>query len=192
MGPRYFPLTAIVLLVALLPLVRPDTQIQRRITAPASREVSVALIDASPTSLGTRTLAPLAFLVVRVVNGSMVVVGWYKLFRALHKLFGKILDNLLNKWAKSPPLNQVVIEAGRLRLEFGCAMSEPVPWEYLEDFARSKQDAVDRGFAEVRSQEWIWVNGDKSRRCYAGMRVAREGEDVIPPSQEQIAPGRKA
>lgn len=192
MGPRYFPLPAIVLLMTMLPLVRPDTQIQRRITAPASREISVALIDDSPTSLGTRTLARLAYVVIQVVNWSMVAVGYYSLFRALHNLFGKILDRLLNKWAKSPPLNQVVIEAGRLRLEFGCAMSEPVPWEYLEHFMKSKQDAIDRGFAEVRSQEWIWVNGDKSRRCYAGMRVAREGEDIIPPSQEQIAAGRRA
>ena len=186
MSPRHLPLAAIAILLTLLPFVRPDTQIQRRITAPVSQETSLALIDDSPVSLGTRTLGQLAHLAIKAVNWSMVAVGYYKLFGVLRQFLGKILDSLLNEWAKSPPSNQVVIEAGRLRLEFGCA-SEPVPWEYVEDFTRSKQDAVDRGFAEVRSQEWIWLNGDKSRRCYAGMRVAREGEDVIPPKQEEIA-----
>lgn len=193
MGSRHLPLAAIAALVILLPLVRSDTQIQRRFAVAASRETSLALIDDSPTSIDTRTLAGLSSLVVRysikVVSWSMVVIGYHNIYKVLRNIYGKILDAVLNKWAKSPPLNQGVIEAGRLRLEFGCTMTDPVPWEFLEDFVKSKKDAVDRGFAEVRSQEFMFVNGDQSRRCYFGMRMAREGEDIIPPSQEEIAAG---
>ncbi|KAL6717984.1 hypothetical protein ACLMJK_004069 [Lecanora helva] len=77
-------------------------------------------------------------------------------------------------------MNQVVIEAGKLRLEFGCAM-QPVPWEFIADFAASQGDAVNRGFAPVFAREWWFDNEKMERLCYAGIRVVEEGGDVVRP-----------
>lgn len=65
--------------------------------------------------------------------------------------------------------NQVVIEAGKLRLEFGCS-SEPVPWDFMYAFVQYKLDAVNRGFAEEFLKEWWHEKDDQSRICYVGFR----------------------
>lgn len=184
MRSQTLPFVIVVVHLAILPLVGPDAQLERRLEVAIPREVSHTP-RGDPTSLSPRQIEGLAYQLVLYVGRTIVV--WTKCvlaaiaaYTALHRLYTIILERLLDKWAKSPPQNQVVIEAGRLRWEFGCTVN-PVPWEYLEEYFRSKQSAVGRGFAEVYAKEWFFANEDNSRHCYAGMRAAREGEDVIPP-----------
>ncbi|CAD6571709.1 MAG: hypothetical protein ASARMPRED_004759 [Alectoria sarmentosa] len=72
---------------------------------------------------------------------------------ALARLFKQILDNVVTIWANSPPYNQIVLEAGNMRIEFGCS-GEPVPLEFVAEFAASHLDAVERGFAPAFAREW--------------------------------------
>ncbi|KAM0801869.1 hypothetical protein BDR22DRAFT_820193 [Usnea florida] len=98
----------------------------------------------------------------------------------LREIFTKILDKALNVWANTPLSNQVVIEAGMMRLEFGCAM-QPVPVEFIAEFALSQRDAVERGFAPVFAREWWWDGEDSGRVCYVGIRYVGDGGTVAPP-----------
>lgn len=111
------------------------------------------------------------------------------------ELFQTILSQTLTVWAKMPPANQVVLEAGNMRIEFGCTM-EPVPWEFVADFASSQIEAINRGFAPVFAREWWWEKwgkgggggegggegGRTGRLCYVGIRMVGEGGVVVPPS----------
>ena len=101
-------------------------------------------------------------------------------FLILRVLFTKILDSALTLWANTPLTNQVVIEAGMMRLEFGCS-SRPVPVEFIAEFAASKRDAVERGFAPVFAKEWWWDGEDSGRACYVGLRYVGDGGVVAPP-----------
>ena len=66
---------------------------------------------------------------------------------------------------------------------------EPVPWEFIADFAASAKDAAERGFAPVSKRQWWWRRGikndagegPKSRVCYVVMRVVEDGRVVVPP-----------
>lgn len=105
----------------------------------------------------------------------------------LTRIFDLILDSALYAWASKPPANQVVLEAGNLRMEFGCTL-EPVPWEFIAAFAASQRDAVARGFMGVFDKEWWFQrNGTggagrlTGRLCYVGMRIVEEGRVVVPP-----------
>ncbi len=109
-----------------------------------------------------------------------VVFTFWAGLAALSRLFRIIIDNLLTVWANSPPSNQVVIEAGNVRIEFGCSV-EPVPWEFVREFAVSHRDAVERGFAPLFQREWWWGGNKTGRVCYAGMRVVEEGGVAVPP-----------
>ncbi|KAF6231386.1 hypothetical protein HO173_010346 [Letharia columbiana] len=100
---------------------------------------------------------------------------------ALSRLFTNILDNILTIWANSPPSNQVVLEAGNLRIEFGCTR-EPVPLDFIAEFVASHRDAVERSFAPVFTREWWWESGNRTRLCYAGLRIVEGGREAIPPS----------
>ncbi len=111
------------------------------------------------------------------------VIGAYAALAILVRLYSNILDNCLSNWASSPPRNQVVIEAGNLRLEFGCSM-EPVPWDFIEEFARSYRDAVNRGFAPVFARKWWFDNRDRRRLCYAGLRVVPDGGMAVQPEKD--------
>ncbi|KAL8915369.1 MAG: hypothetical protein Q9171_000239 [Xanthocarpia ochracea] len=92
-------------------------------------------------------------------------------FAIVVTIYDKILNTLLDQWARSPGKNQVVIEAGSLRWEFGCTIA-PIPQLFLEEYFDSKRDALSRGFAPAYAREWFWDRTDRNRRCYAGMRVA--------------------
>lgn len=60
---------------------------------------------------------------------------------------------------------------------------EPVPWDFIAEFARSRRDAVERGFAPVFAKEW-WFDGQGSGRiCYVAMRVVEEGGQVVRPGR---------
>jgi len=98
------------------------------------------------------------------------------------RLLSNILDNCLNFWAYSPPANQVVIEAGDMRLEFGCSM-EPVPWDFIAEFSRSRRDATNRGFAPGYTKEWWFNNQDQKRLCYARIRVVPDGGKAVRPGK---------
>lgn len=106
---------------------------------------------------------------------------------ALHRIFTQIADRALTVWARDyPPRNQVVLEAGSLRLEFGCAMLEPVPWEFVAEMAISGREAVERGFMPFFERQWWWVKrngatGGGERMCYVGIRVVERGRVVVPP-----------
>ena len=148
------------------------------------------------TSIEPRILSPYAIIigrfgyyepgvvltvsVISIVSGAIlsVIVS----IKALVRFYSLILDNCLDFWASSPPANQVVIEAGKLRLEFGCS-TQPVPWEFIAEFARSHRDAVDRGFAPLFAKEWWFDNKDRHRLCYAGLRIVPEGGNVTRPNQ---------
>lgn len=97
-------------------------------------------------------------------------------------IYKSILDSLRDWVIRSPPLGQIHIEAGSLRWELGCTVEGPMFWEFVEDYTKSKLDAVNRGFAEVYAKEWYFSTSDRKRICYAGMRLAREGETTVPPS----------
>ncbi|KAL8669768.1 MAG: hypothetical protein Q9168_005662, partial [Polycauliona sp. 1 TL-2023] len=97
----------------------------------------------------------------------------------------KILDRILDTWAKSPGSNQLVVEAGSLRWEFGCTM-EPIPQAFLEEYFQDKRNAVERGFLPVYEREWVFNRTDRSRYCFAGMRIAEEGVEVVPPDQRKV------
>lgn len=108
----------------------------------------------------------------------------------LYRIFSRILDDALTRWALSPPSNQVVLEAGNVRIEFGCAMLQPVPWEFVAEMALSGREAVRRGFMPFFQRQWWWVrNGTEGggeeegegRVCYVGIRVVEEGRVVVPP-----------
>ncbi|KAL9030030.1 MAG: hypothetical protein Q9196_001804 [Gyalolechia fulgens] len=95
--------------------------------------------------------------------------------------YNKILDTVLDAWAKSPPYNQFVVEAGGMRWEFGCTV-HPIPQQFLEEYYRSKRDAVKRGFAPGYATEWWFARDDRARRCYAGQRIVAEGGEIVPPA----------
>lgn len=75
---------------------------------------------------------PTIGLIIPVVGGA--VLGIVGAFTILAHLCARIVDDCLSLWARNPPANQVVIEAGRLRLEFGSSM-QPVQWEFIAEFA---------------------------------------------------------
>ncbi|KAL8846419.1 MAG: hypothetical protein Q9221_008501 [Calogaya cf. arnoldii] len=174
--------------MATLSLARPNTQTERCLTIAAPRKASLALRH-EPVALSIRQAGALALLFLlhfkKVVFWTKCIVVSAAAYTTLSALYSYILETLLDEWANSPPQNQLVIEAGQLRWEFGCT-ANPVPIEFVEEYIRSKQAAVERGFAEVYAREWWFAKGDDSRRCYAGMRVAREGEEIVPPE----LPGR--
>lgn len=85
-----------------------------------------------------------------------------------------------------------------MRVEFGCAMLEPVPWEFVAEMAASGRDAVERGFMPFFERQWWWVRGrngtdgggegdgdrggdGEPRLCYVGIRVVEQGRVVVPP-----------
>ena len=113
-----------------------------------------------------------------VVGVSVVVTCLIMIVR----LFNGILDACLNLWAYSPPANQVVIEAGNMRLEFGCSM-QPVPWEFIAEFAASRRNATARGFAPGYAKEWWYDNQNQNRLFYAAIRVVPDGGQAIRPTK---------
>ena len=100
--------------------------------------------------------------------------------RILAQIYINILDNLLDKWASMPQRNQLVIEAGRLRWEFACTLT-PVPRDFLEEYIKSRLDAVNRGFAPAFAKQYWSLRSDNKIKCYAGLRIARENSTIIPP-----------
>ena len=113
-----------------------------------------------------------------LLGGTIASLG---ALRGLVMIYRTILDGLLDNWASSPLKNQVVIEAGSLRWEFGCTVS-PIPKSFIEEYTKSKLDAVNRGFAPLLAKEWWLMKSDKRRYCYAGMRIGRDDEIVVPPN----------
>ena len=103
--------------------------------------------------------------------------------RILVQIYTNILNNLLDKWASIPPRNQLVIEAGSLRWEFGCTMT-PVPWQFIEEYLKSRLDAVNRGFAPAFAKQYWILRSDNKRKCYAGLRIARENITTISPQRD--------
>lgn len=101
--------------------------------------------------------------------------------RGLVMIYKTILDGLLVNWASSTLKNQVIIEAGSLRWEFECTVY-PIPNSFIEEYTKSKLDAVNRGFAPLFAKEWWFMKSDKTRYCYAGMRIGRDGEIIVPPN----------
>ncbi|KAL8880518.1 MAG: hypothetical protein Q9198_002091, partial [Flavoplaca austrocitrina] len=81
--------------------------------------------------------------------------------KSLGFIYQKILDTLLDAWAKNPGRNQMVVEAGNLRWEFGCTMT-PFPYEFLKEYYESKRDAVGRGFLPVYEREWVFNRTDRA------------------------------
>ena len=100
--------------------------------------------------------------------------------RILAQIYINILNNLLDKWASMPQGNQLVIEAGRLRWEFACTLT-PVPREFIEAYIKSRVDAVNRGFAPAFAKQYWILRSDNRRKCYAGLRIARENSTIVPP-----------
>lgn len=180
----------------MMPLVRSDTLTEKAMSVSNPRETSLALTPLPASSLSIRhgpylmammvaLYVKAAMLIAKAVAGTAASIAVYIVLPKIYRAILSLLDAKLDEWARSPPRNQVVIEAGRLRWEFGCSV-EPVPWEFLEVYFRSKEAAVQRGFAPVYAKEWWFVKGDgDGRRCYAAMRVAREGVDVVPPQSEK-------
>lgn len=163
---------------------------------PATHNTSLSL---SPTTLPShqpRHIPPLAMVwshaytapglilivIVPLTIGTLVCLACI----ALSRLFTQILDNVVTIWANSPPSNQVVLEAGNMRIEFGCTAA-PVPLDFIAEFAASHRDAVERGFAPGFTREWWWErsadgNGNgRGRLCYAGLRIVEGGGVAVPP-----------
>lgn len=113
-----------------------------------------------------------------LLAGTVASIG---ILRGLVMIYNTILDWSLDTWASSTLKNQVVIEAGSLRWEFGCTIY-PTPKSFIEEYTKSKLDAVNRGFAPLFAKEWWFMKSDKTRYCYAGMRIGRDDEIIVPPN----------
>lgn len=118
----------------------------------------------------------------------LVTVAAVESTLTLTKIFKFILDKALTRWAHNPPYNQISIEAGTLRWEFGCTL-HPVPWEFIQVYFRAQDSAVKRGFASVYAREWWYKSKDKGRVCYAGMRIVPQAFKVQVPLP--LDPGRR-
>ncbi|KAI4224873.1 MAG: hypothetical protein L6R36_004354 [Xanthoria steineri] len=132
-----------------------------------------------------------------VVLAIMPIYALPLYYELLSALYTSILDTILNTIASKPSINQLVIEAGNLRWEFGCAIADPnidsngattpLPPRFVEEYFESKRGAVERGFASVYEKAWWWekVDGERGRErvCFAGMRVVKEGGVVVPPAR---------
>ncbi|KAL8656347.1 MAG: hypothetical protein Q9226_002696 [Calogaya cf. arnoldii] len=120
-------------------------------------------------------------------------------YELLSTLYTHILNKFLDSIASSPNLNHLVIEAGHLRWEFGCTLTDrnlatgngeasPLPKRFIEEYFESKRDAVERGFASVYERVWWWEKVDEEREservCFAGMRVVGGGRVVVPPGKK--------
>ncbi|KAL9012095.1 MAG: hypothetical protein Q9173_003109 [Seirophora scorigena] len=103
----------------------------------------------------------------------------------LRHLYHRILSSLLERWAEVRGRNQVVVEAGSLRWEFGCTKT-PIPEHFLLQYFKSKQDAVARGFMPMYEREWVFNSTDRRMYCYAGMRVGEKGTAVVPPTRDGL------
>ncbi|KAI4225388.1 MAG: hypothetical protein L6R36_003930 [Xanthoria steineri] len=119
---------------------------------------------------------------VLLMGISIANIAFQLLWKLYTYILGVTLNAIANEIARRPEMNQLVIEAGHLRWEFGCTMTEPLPIEFLEKYFQSRRDAIERGFASVYSKEW-WSERGKgnTRLCFAGMRVVGEGGVVVPP-----------
>lgn len=124
------------------------------------------------------TRLALVIITLRVINVASIAL----LVNGLLSVLSIILDNCINLWAHLPPANQVAIEAGNMRLEFGCSL-EPVPWDFIAEWASSRRDAVNRGFAPVYAKEWWFDNNDRERLCYVGIRMVPEGAKAERPGK---------
>ena len=114
------------------------------------------------------------------IIGLTSTIATVKILQALKSVYQTILDGLLDAWAKNIDRNQLVVEAGSLRWEFGCTM-QPIPQVFLEEYYRSRKDALSRGFLPAYEREWVFNRTDRARYCFAGMRIVEEGELVVPP-----------
>lgn len=119
-------------------------------------------------------------VVVAVSVGS--VLAYYGL-TAMDRIMSDIIEDCLTTWAGIPSRNQVVVEAGNMRLEFGCA-TEPVMVEFIHDWAHSRRDAIRRGFAPVYAKEWWFDGRNRTRRCYVGIRMVPDGGTAEKPDPE--------
>ncbi|KAL8670823.1 MAG: hypothetical protein Q9168_004659 [Polycauliona sp. 1 TL-2023] len=134
-----------------------------------------------------------------VVLAVMPVFAFPLYYVLLFELYSYILDTILDAIASSPPNNQLVIEAGHLRWEFGYAMAKgnisgdieatPLPKRFVEEYFKSRRDAVERGSASVYEMAWWWEMVDEERArekvCCAGMRVVGKGMVVVPPNNRR-------
>ena len=132
-----------------------------------------------------------------VVLAVMPIFTFPLYYELLSALYTSILDTILDKIASKPSINQLVIEAGNLRWEFGCTLADPnidsngettpLPTRFIEEYFESKRDAVERGFASVYEKAWWWekVDGERGRErvCFAGMRIVKEGGVIVPPAR---------
>lgn len=94
-----------------------------------------------------------------------------------------LLDLVITVWSEQEPLNQIVIRYGIIRLEIGCS-TEPVPWEFIENFAISEAEAVRRGFTMGWDKQYWHHKKDTSRTCYValafGFGFAKVDDDAPP------------
>lgn len=130
-----------------------------------------------------------------VVLAVMPIFSFPLYYELLSTFYTSILDTILDTIASKPSINQLVIEAGNLRWEFGCTIADlnidsngattPLPTRFIEEYFESKRDAVERGFASVYEKAWWWekVDGESGRErvCFAGMRIVKEGGVIVPP-----------
>ncbi|KAI4092274.1 MAG: hypothetical protein LQ344_003518 [Seirophora lacunosa] len=107
------------------------------------------------------------------------------IYAGLRELHQRIIGSLLERWAQVSGRNQVVVEYGSLRWEFGCTKT-PIPERFLLEYFKSKRDAVARGFMPMYEKEWLFNSTNRRTYCYVGMRVGEEGRPVVPPTQDDI------
>ena len=185
----------ILTILALLPHALSDTQFERRfeLANPSDYSLSTATSHSISIRQHSQVAPGWAWLLIWAGEPAVVTMGigtigglGYLVTKTLVRIYKGILDRLLDTWASTgPPGNQIVIEAGDLRWEIGCSVGGAAMWEFLEEYAEMKLDAVNRGFAEIYAKEWYLSKKDGTRYCYAGMRLAREGETVVPPGSGQ-------
>ena len=167
-------------------LVLGDTQAQNRFTIEPPHDASMqatAIVSSLEARQSWENLLRYMFVAYTVQLLAVGITSLSVMYLSLKILYNHILDALLDIWAQTPPRNQVVIEAGSVRWEFGCTVIEPVPWESIRDYYTHKRDAVDRGFAPGYEKQWYFINEDRNRRCYVAMRIADVGKTIVPPKR---------
>lgn len=63
--------------------------------------------------------------------------------------FNTLLSHTIHSWASQPPQRTLIVRYGAFELAMFASGDDPIPWAWLEEFARMMINASVRGFAST-------------------------------------------